>query len=143
MPYSFPDVPDDVSCSMVLVPIHLVPIVGALFSQLEKRKRWSTDADWQLGYRAFVELQDQLVNNCVETIVQEIRAFRGIKPAYVAVEEEDRTIDMYNDVNDIIANLVSLLVAMRGPDAIGDNIILALRGIVEADETRNIADLLT
>jgi hypothetical protein len=143
MPYVFPEVPVNVSCSLVFVPIHLVPIVGAVLSQLEKRKRWETNEDWELGYRAIVEIQAQLMNSCLGDLIQEIRAIRGIKPAYEAVDQEDRTIDMYNDVNDIISKLVAILVALRGNDVIEDNIILALRGTVEADGTRNIADLLT
>lgn len=143
MPYVFPSISEETQCSILFVPLYLLPMLGALFSQMEKRVRWQSDSDWEQGYKAFAELQDQLMNNCVETLVQEIRALRGIKPAYIDVPQEDRTIDMYNDVNDVLESLLSIIVVLRGTDAITDSIIMALRGEVNSSATRNVADLLT
>ena len=110
MPYVYPNPPENPSCAMLLVPTELVPIVGAAFSQLEKRNRWVSYADWQQGYLAFTELQAQLMNSCLTDLIQEIRDFRGVKPVFASVPVEDRTSAMYNDLNDILQSTI----AMRG-----------------------------
>lgn len=142
MPYTYPPAPPAPTCVMLFVPIELVSIVGALFSQMEKRERWIAASDWQSGYYAFTDLQYQLMNNCIDTLIAEIRALRGVKPDYVSVPVEDRTTDMYRDFNDIIGHLLPIIFALRGPEDIPDSLIEALRGDTPADSTRNIVDQL-
>jgi hypothetical protein len=101
----FPEPVEQSTCVLLLIPSELVPIVGSLFGQLESRRKWASDADWQLGYKAFVELQDQLMNNCLTDLVQEIRDLRGVKPDYVGVEPALRTSDMYRSLNDLIQSM--------------------------------------
>lgn len=139
----FPDISDDSTCVLLFVPVELVPIVGSLFAQLEARRKWATADDWQQGYRAFIDLQDQLMNNCLETLIQEIRALRGVKPEYAGVAVEDRTTDMYRDFNDLIGHLNPIIFALRGGEDPEDNILQALRGDTAADDTRNVIDLLS
>ena len=139
----FPEPPEQETCVLLFIPAVLVPIIGSLFGQLEARHRWASDADWQLGYKAFVELQDQLVNNCLQTLVQEIRAIRGVKPDYSSVPIEDRTTDMYRDFNDLIGHLNTIIFALRGLEDPDDSILQALRGDTAADATRNIIEYLT
>lgn len=142
MPYEYPSPPIEPTCVMLFVPVELVPIVGALFSQLEKRSRWIDDANWLQGYTAFVDLQEQLMSNCIDTLVQEIRAIRGVKPDYESIPVEERTTDMYRDFNDIIGHLLPIIFALRGPEDIPDSLIQALRGDTPASDTRNIVDQL-
>ena len=143
MPYIYPETPEQSSCAMLLVPMELVPIIGAHLSQLEKRQRWVSDDDWIKGYRAVVDLQDQLMSNCIDSLIAEIRALRGIRPDFVSVPEEERTIDMYHDITDLIVHLNTIIFALSGGAELDDSIIVALRGIVPADETRNIVELLS
>lgn len=139
-PIPYPPAPATPACVMLLIPVELVPIVGAGLADMEARRRWITDSDHQLGYRAFVALQDQLMTNCLDTLIAEIRALRGVKPDYASVPAEDRTTDMYRDFNDLIDHLNTITFALRGGEEPDDHILLALRGIVAASETRNIID---
>jgi hypothetical protein len=142
MPYVYPSPPDVETCVLLFVPVELVPIVGALFSQLEKRSRWVDDANHLLGYTAFVELQKQLMSNCLADLIAEIRALRGVKPEYESTPIDERTTDMYRDFNDIIGHLLPIIFALRGPEDIPDSLIQALRGDTPADSTRNVVDQL-
>lgn len=138
----FPTTSEIDTCVLLFVPIELVPIVGGLFSQLEARKRWASDSDWADGYEAFTMLQDQLMSNCLKTLIDEIRALRGVKPENVSTPIDERTTDMYRSFSDIIDVLTPILLAMRGDAPIEDSIIEALRGTTPADATRNIVDQL-
>lgn len=139
-PIPYPPAPATQTCVMLLVPVELVSIVGARFADMESRGRWATDSDYELGYRAFVELQAQLMNNCISDLIAEIRAIRGVKPEFVDVPTDERSTDMYRDFNDLIAHLNTITFALRGGEEPTDHILLALRGIIEASETRNIID---
>jgi len=140
--YVYPEPPAEPTCVLLLVPIELVPIVGALFGQMEQRRGWKTTADWEQGYKAFVQLQAQLMSNCLADLIAEIRALRGVKPDYTGVPVEDRTTDMYRDLNDIIGHLNTLIFALSGGLDNDDNIMQILRGDTPATDTRNIVDLL-
>lgn len=138
----YPDPPAEQDCVLLLVPIELVPIVGAQFGQLEHRFKWATQEDWEQGYRAFVALQAQLMSNCFTQLIQEIRAIRGVKPDYEETPIEDRTTDMYRDFNDIIGHLNTLIFGLTGGLAHDDNVLTILRGEDEATAERNLLDML-
>lgn len=139
---TYPDPPDEQTCVLLFVPIELVPIVGSLLGRLEQRRRWATAADWQLGYRAAVELQKQLMDNCLSDLIAELRSLRGVKPDYVATPVEERTADMYRDFNDIIGHINTLIFALSGGLDHEDNVLKILRGDTEATTTRNLLDML-
>lgn len=139
----YPETPENPSCVVLFIPVELVPIVGSLFSQLESRRKWASDADWSQGYKVFVDLQDQLMNNCLATLIQEIRDIRGVKPEYVTVPIADRTTDMYHDFNDLIESYNVIIAALCGSGIPTDNILQALRGDTAADGTRNLIEFLT
>lgn len=139
----FPETPLEPNCAVLFIPVELIPIVGALLGRLEARHEWSSYEDWEKGYRAFVKLQDQLMSSCVDTIVQEIRAVRGVKPDYASVPIDERTTDMYRDFNDLIGHLNTIIFALRGLEDPDDSILQALRGDIAADASRNVVDLLT
>lgn len=138
----YPDPPTQPDCALLFVPVELVPIVGALLGQLEQRHRWATDADWEQGYRAFVDLQAQLMSNCMGQLVKEIRALRGIKPDYVDTPEDERTIDMYRSLDDLTVYFNTLIFGLTGGLPHDDFVLSILRGTVEASETRNVLDKL-
>lgn len=138
--YVYPEPPETPTCALVLVPIELVPIVGALFGRMESRHQWATESDWQQGYKAFVELQDQLMNNCLDALITEIRALRGVKPDYVSVPVEERTTEMYRDFNDLIGHLNTIIFALSGGQEHTDHILMALRGEIPASAARNVIE---
>lgn len=156
--YVFPEPPAEPTCVLLFIPVELVPIVGALFGRLERRTEWASPYDWGLGYKAFVALQEQLMTNCLQDLIDELRAFRGIKPEFESVPQIDRTIEMYQSINDLLASLMELrglisgetfatiadlVLALRGLDAPADNVLLALRGESDSDAERNIVELLS
>jgi hypothetical protein len=156
--YVYPDPPTEQTCVLLFVPVELVPIVGALFGRLERRSEWATPIDWQLGYKAFVELQEQLMSNCLRELIDELRALRGVLPEFEEIPVADRTVEMFRSLNDVLAGLLllrgvvsgetlasmaDLVLALRGPDAPADHVLLALRGETESDAERNIVELLT
>jgi hypothetical protein len=100
--HTYPAPAEEPTCVMLFVPIELAPLVGGLFKRMEQRSEWASPYDWALGYKAFVELQDQLMSNCTSDIVAELRALRGLNPLYETVPVEDRTTDMYRSFNDIL-----------------------------------------
>jgi len=153
----YPPPPTEQTCVLLFVPVELVPIVGALFGRLERRAEWASHSDWLQGYKAFVELQEQLMANCLQDLVNEVRALRGVKPEYEDVPLEERTIDMYRSLNDLLdgllllrglvtgedyGTLAELVLALRGTEAPTDHILLALRGETDATEIRNVVGLL-
>jgi len=83
------------------------------------------------------------MTNCLDSLIAEIRAFRGVRPEYAATPEAERTIDMYRDLGDVAAHLNAIVFALRGLEEPDDSILEALRGIVPADEERNIIELLS
>lgn len=95
------------SCALVLVPHALVPILGGLVGTLEARHQWATREDWEQGYQWAAELQEQLVNNCMQTLVDELRALRGVRPEAEATPPEERTIDDYYTLRDLVENLTT------------------------------------
>jgi hypothetical protein len=156
--YVYPDPPIEPTCVLLFIPVELVPIVGALFGRLERRTEWATVLDWQLGYKAFVDLQEQLMNNCLRELIDELRAARGVLPEYEDVPIVDRTVDMFRSLNDVLAGLLllrgvvqgetlatlaDLVLALRGVDAPADHVLMALRGETESDSERNVVELLS
>lgn len=140
--YVYPDPPAEATCVLLLVPVELVPIVGAQLAQLEQRRRWATAADWEQGYRAAVQLQAQLMDNCLADVIAEIRALRGVKPEYEATPIDERTTDMYRDFNDIIGHLNTLIFAISGGLEHDDNVLEILRGDTPGSSIRNLLDYL-
>lgn len=138
----YPDPPAEPACVLLFVPVELVPLVGGSFRRMEQRRRWATEEDYQQGYRAFVELQAQLMNNCLADLIQEIRDLRGIAPAYASTPIEERESYMYRNINDLIEHVNTLIFALSGGVEHGDNVLEILRGDTEASATRNMLDLL-
>jgi len=138
----YPEPPEESTCVLLFVPVELVPIIGAQLGQLEQRHKWATVEDWQQGYRAFVDLQAQLMSNCIATLIQEIRDLRGLKTAYASVPIEDRTSDMYRSIDDVAEKINTLIFYIGGGAEHGDNIMEILRGTEEATEERNLLEML-
>lgn len=128
--HTYPEPPEEPTCVLLFVPIELAPLVGGLFRQMENSHEWVSLDDWQKGYKAFVELQDQLMTTCVSDLIAELRALRGVKPEYVSTPIEERTTDMYQSFTDIrgvlsdgwfetpvLATLADIVKAQRGADS--------------------------
>lgn len=95
MALSYPAEDPAAECSVLFIPAELVPLVGNLFATMLPPSRWKTSADWQAGYRAFTELQEQLMRNCIGDLVEEIRALRGLQVGAVVDPEETYTAKTY------------------------------------------------
>lgn len=142
MAYVFPAAGLDTDCALLAIPSNLVPIVAGLFSTLQYRAKWISDADYSSGRKAFAELEAQLVNACFSQLIQEIRDARGVAEVYEDVPTEDRTSDMYRSLDDLVRRLNTIIFALDGGLEHDDSILQALRGDVEADATRNVMEAL-
>jgi len=142
MPYVFPDALPGDDCALLMVPSNLVPIVAGLFSTLQYRAKWASDADYTSGRKAFAELEAQLVNACFSQLIQEIRDARGVAEIYEDVPVDERTSSMYRSLDDIVRRLNTVIFALDGGLEHDDSILEALRGDVEADATRNVMEAL-
>jgi hypothetical protein len=80
----------------------MVPILAGIVGILESRGAWETDSDWQQGYQWAVELQEALLNSCVQDLIAEIRALRGVRAEAESTPPEDRTIDDYYSLADLL-----------------------------------------
>jgi hypothetical protein len=162
--YQFPLEPENTTCVMLLIPSHLVPIVGSLFGSLELRAKWLTEDDWEQGYKAFTALEAQLMNSCLQDLIQEIRDLRGVLPDFVETPIEERTSDMYNSLNnvrteifdtrgilvdgwftDTTASMADIVRAMRGSDQeTGSSLWSTIAGLLAAGASlASIVDFIT
>ena len=140
--FVYPDAPIEPGCVLLFVPVELVPLVGGAFKAMEQRRKWATQEDFEQGYRAFVELERQLMSTCLQELIQEIRDLRGVSPAYASTPVEERESYMYRSVADLIEHVNTLIFALSGGLEHGDNVLEILRGDTEASSSRNMLDML-
>lgn len=140
--FVYPDAPIEPGCVLLFVPVELVPLVGGAFKAMEQRRKWATQADFEQGYRAFVELERQLMSTCLQELIQELRDLRGLKPAYTSVPIDERTSDMYRSLEDLNVKFIEIIFALTGGVEHGDHLLEILRGETEASSTRNVLDKL-
>jgi len=48
----------------------MIPLVAGALQEMEQRRCWATDADYELGYNAIVEIEAQMTALCVAKLVQ-------------------------------------------------------------------------
>jgi hypothetical protein len=77
------------NCVLVPIDAALVPLVGGALLHFQQRGYWKTDAEYELGYNAFAELQEELMGNCIKTLQMEIRAMRGVDDLTDAIFDPD------------------------------------------------------
>lgn len=58
------------SCYLVAINASLIPLVAGALRFYEKRGTWLTDADYELGYNAFAELQVCMMRLCVDDLIE-------------------------------------------------------------------------
>lgn len=107
MPYSFPIGYNDSACYLVPIRADLVPFVAGALRQLEAREMWLTEADYEAAYNAVAEIEAAMMNNCIADLVDELRAARGIKPDFVAVDPLLRTTDMYHNLGEVMMSITA------------------------------------
>jgi len=158
-----PPEPPDV-CELAIFPVAVVPYALGALEARTTAYTWSDDG-YVRGVQLIRSLQMSLLCGGMGDLVAEIRALRGLKPIYVTTPVEERTIDMYQSLNDLMqstldargvlsdgwftdpqfATLADLVQAQRGSNSttgkdIWDDIALI---IGEASGTAQIADFIT
>lgn len=94
--------PEPSDCAVLLcVPAEWVPAVAGKIAELEWRESWASEDDWRAGAQLAAELQEQLMGNCVNDLIAEIRALRGVRVDAEATPEASRTIDDYYSLRDV------------------------------------------
>jgi hypothetical protein len=99
MPWKYQDSEDHV---LVCVPVRLIGVVSYLLSYGQWRKWWDTDDDYRQGWNALADLQRQMMNNCLSDLIAEIRALRGVRAEAESIPPENRTIEDYYSLADLL-----------------------------------------
>lgn len=138
-PYVYPE-GEPASYVLLCFPSYLVPFFRYLFAYMQEEKTWATREDWKKGYKAAAELEAMMASGCIDDIIQELRALRGVKPDYVSVPVGERTTDMYRTIGDLIEHINTLIFAISGGEEHDDHIMMILRGTEPASAERNIIE---
>ena len=88
---------------VICIPVEYWPFFRMLFERMERRAAWSSDFDYRMAYARFVEIEASFMP--LTDIVREIRALRGVQPAFASIPEPNRTIDMYSSVQQMVDTL--------------------------------------
>jgi hypothetical protein len=95
--------PTPTGCETLLcIDQAMIPIVAGLIGILERRGAWETDSDWEQGYQWAIELQEALLSSCVQDLIAEIRALRGVRAEAESIPPENRTIEDYYSLADLL-----------------------------------------
>lgn len=147
MSYPF-TAPQNISTDSVLVcvPVDYIPFFRTFFEQMQRRQTWRSHADYAAAYQVFAQIEVNMVSGCIADLIAEVRALRGLKPDFAAVDPLARTTDMYFSLGDLLigqldtrgvldgttdyatlSNIVQALVLITNPPQL-DEILMALRG---------------
>ena len=66
----FPEDWRDEPCFVVAIPRPLIPFVGGLLKLPEQRGFWATQADYERGYQATIELEGCLMATCLSDMIE-------------------------------------------------------------------------
>jgi len=94
-----PDPPD--VCELAVFAVAVVPYALGALEARTTQYTWS-DEGYSRGVQLVRSLQMSMLCGGMTDLIAEIRALRGIQPAYISTPEEERTIDMYRSLNDLI-----------------------------------------
>jgi len=136
MRHILPDPYPTGACVLVPMDIGLLPIIIGQLSPLLEKRLWVADS-YQAGYYAIVEVLYQMTTCTMDSLIQEIRDFRGIKPEFAETPIEERTSDMYNSLNDSYAKLLELRGIMD--DGWFTDTYTTLKDVVQAQRGTNQA----
>jgi hypothetical protein len=98
-----PDPPD--VCELAAFPVAVVPYALAALEYRVPKYVWSEEG-YVRGVQLIRSLQMAMLCGGMTDLIAEIRALRGILPAYITTPPEDRTIDMYRSLNDLIQSTI-------------------------------------
>jgi len=100
-----PDPPD--VCELAAFPVAVVPYALAALEHRIPPYIWADDS-YVRGVQLVRSLQMALLCGGMTELIAEVRALRGLDPAYVTTAPEDRTIDMYRSLNDVLQSNLDL-----------------------------------
>jgi len=91
---TFPDDWRDQPCFLVSIPRPLVPYVGGLLKMLENRGFWASEANYERGYAAVVELEGCLMSTCLDVLLEQNNAlYRLLNTAVLGQAYTTVTVD--------------------------------------------------
>ncbi len=70
MRYTFPTDYAERKCYMVPINASLIPFVAGALKIFEERRSWHDDAEYELAYNAFVELEICMTRLCVDDLIE-------------------------------------------------------------------------
>lgn len=107
MKLRFPSTYPTGECVLVPIDTALIPLISGAIADLLPSFRWRDD-EYQAAYEAINGVLASMTALCASQLVQELRDFRGVMPAYASVPVDERTSDMYNSLNDLFAQLLEM-----------------------------------
>lgn len=96
--FSFPDT-SQAECALLAVPVPMLPLVLGAFGQLQDRRYWQTDQDWQGAYEAIAAIEASAMTTCLSSLVaSQDRLYRLLDSAltgtiYAVTETDPLTIE--------------------------------------------------
>lgn len=66
--FSYPNIIDS-ECALLAIPVPLVPFVLGALGQLQDRRYWETDNDWQAGYEAIAAIEAEAMTTCLSQLI--------------------------------------------------------------------------
>jgi hypothetical protein len=89
MRYTFPTDYADRKCYLVPINASLIPFVAGALKHFEERRSWHSDAEHQIAYNAFLELEICMTRLCVDDLIESNdRLYRMIDTALYGTSYE-------------------------------------------------------
>lgn len=87
MRYTFPTDYADRSCYVIAINASLIPLVAGALKHFEERRSWHDDAEYELAYNAFADLQRCFMKCCIDDLLaSNDRLYRMVDTALYGTE---------------------------------------------------------
>jgi hypothetical protein len=87
MRYTFPSDYAERSCYVVAINASLIPLVAGALKHFLERRSWHDDAEYELGYNAFADLQRCMMKCCIDDLLaSNDRLYRMVDTALYGTE---------------------------------------------------------
>lgn len=86
MKYVFPENYGN-DCVLLPIDVSLIPLVSGALKPFEERYKWATELDYERGYNAFAQIQEELMGNCMRQLIESNnKLYRLIDSVFNGVE---------------------------------------------------------
>lgn len=93
---------DNQECWIWFVPGSVAPMLLGAMEALLVREAWADDDKWAEGRNSLLSVKKGAYMLCAADLIAEIRALRGVREESEAIPPEERTIDDYVTLRDLL-----------------------------------------